>query len=158
MALYHTHCQVIGRSSGRSVVAAAAYRSGSCLTEQTFDQETGVVIDQVWDYRRKGGIAFSAILAPEHAPDWVFDRQVLWNRVNQIERRKDSQLARDFDIALPIELLGSIPVELSEAQLDSLERRNIILPPQLSAEQNIELLTEIVQTCFVAHGMVADVN
>ena len=158
MALYHAHCKVIGRNSGRSVVAAAAYRSGSCLTEQTFDQETRAVIEQIWDYRRKGGVAFSAILAPEHAPEWVFDREALWNRVNHIEKRKDSQLARDFDIALPIELLSSIPLELSEAQLDSLERRNVVLPCQLSADQNIELLKEIVQTCFVAHGMVADVN
>ncbi|MDP9352701.1 MAG: MobA/MobL family protein [Chloroflexota bacterium] len=95
MAIYHLSAQVIGRSSGRSAVAAAAYRSGSEL----HDERT----DLYHDYSRRCDID-SWIQAPEHAPSWVSDRQDLWNRVEASERRCDSQVARELNVALPEEL------------------------------------------------------
>lgn len=96
MASYHLSATIIGRSDGRSAVAAAAYRSGSVLT----DPETG----QVHDYTRKGGVFGAFIVAPEGAPNWATDRAALWPAVHAKESRKNSQLARELTLALPNEL------------------------------------------------------
>lgn len=96
MASYHLSAKIIGRSDGRSVVAAAAYRSGSRLDRV----ETG----DTQDYCRKGGVVSADLLTPDHAPDWARDRSGLWNRVEAVETRKNSQLAREFELALPNEL------------------------------------------------------
>ncbi|WP_341763526.1 MobQ family relaxase [Candidatus Tisiphia endosymbiont of Beris chalybata] len=131
MAIFHHHTQVIGKSSGRSAVAAAAYRSGSKLLEHIVDTDTGLTTEQVWDYSKKQGVVFSNIYAPEGSPEWVYDREKLWNKVTHRETRKDGQLAREFDIALPVEL---------------------------TREQNQVLMEEIVKECYVKYGMVADAN
>lgn len=122
MAIYHLSFQIIKRSAGRSSVAAAAYRAGQTL----LDERTGLV----HDYRAKTGCDHQLILAPEHAPEWVFDRAKLWNLVEQKETRKDAQLCREIDIALPIEL---------------------------NQDQMIALVHAYVQAEFVPIGMVADV-
>jgi len=101
MAFFHLHAKIIGRSQGRHAVAAAAYRCGIRLS----CQQSG----QIFDYRRKNdvirsGILAPTILAPSWAPDWVDDRQVLYNFVEASETRKDAQLLREFDLAIPKEL------------------------------------------------------
>ena len=104
MAIYHLHAQVISRSSGRSAVAASAYRAGDRLVSA----RDGLV----HDYRRKSGCDYSAMLAPEGAPAWALDRAQLWDRVEATERRKDAQLCREFDIALPVELSNAAKADL----------------------------------------------
>lgn len=96
MASYHFAAKMIGRSSGKSAIAAAAYRAGTALT----CPETG----QVFDYSRKRGIEASFILAPAGAPAWATDRQTLWSAVQTKESRKNSQLARELILAIPHEL------------------------------------------------------
>lgn len=96
MALYHLSAKVISRAQGRSAVAAAAYRSGDRL-ESSRD-------GQVHDYSRKGGVIHAEILAPADAPEWMRDRGQLWNAVEAAEKRKDAQLAREFEIGIPREL------------------------------------------------------
>lgn len=96
MAIYSFRMQVIGRSAGRSVTAAAAYRSG----EQVKDERTG----QVHDYTGKTDIYDSEILKSENAPERLGDRETLWNEVDRREKRKDSQLCNEVMIALPAEL------------------------------------------------------
>ena len=96
MAIYHLHAKIIGRSGGKSSVAAAAYR----CAERMRDERTGVL----HDYTRKSGVDEVMVLAPANAPAFVYDPSQLWNSVEQVETRKDAQLARDFDIALPREL------------------------------------------------------
>jgi hypothetical protein len=96
MAIYHLHAQVISRSAGRSAVAASAYRAGVRLVSD----RDGLI----HDYTRKAGISFSAMLAPEGAPAWALDRAQLWDRVEAAETRRDAQLCREIDIALPVEL------------------------------------------------------
>lgn len=96
MADYRLSAKIIGRSSGRSSVAAAAYRSGAEL----HDERTG--LDH--DFTRKGGVLHSEILAPDNAPDWMKDRAKLWNAVEAVERRKDAQLAREIQLSLPHEM------------------------------------------------------
>jgi len=96
MAIYHFHTQSISRSSGRSSTAAAAYRSGSCIT----DARTG----QVHDYTRKQDVIDSTILLPEGAPEAFAERATLWNAVELSEKRKDSRTAREINISLPREL------------------------------------------------------
>lgn len=86
------------------MVAAAAYRAGAHLREHS----TGIT----YDYTQKSGVEHTEILAPHQAPPWVYDRAVLWNAVDQAETRKDAQLARDLEIALPIELDHSAQIEL----------------------------------------------
>lgn len=96
MASYHLEAKMIKRSAGRSVVAAAAYRSGTRIERA----ETG----ERQDYRRKGGVVSADILTPDGAPSWAQDRAQLWNAVEAVEDRKNSQLAREIEIALPNEL------------------------------------------------------
>ena len=96
MADYRFSAQMIARSQGRSVTAAAAYRSGGVIA----DVRTG----EVHDYTRKGGVEWTGIMAPETAPTWALDREKLWNIVEQKEVRKDAQLAREVQLSLPHEL------------------------------------------------------
>jgi hypothetical protein len=122
MAIYHFSAQIISRGSGKSSVAAAAYRSG----EKLVDERTGLN----YDYTKKEGVEYTEILAPPNSPEWTTDRNKLWNEVEKIEKAKDSQLAREINIALPKEL---------------------------SNEQNIKLIKEFVKDNFVNKGMVADI-
>lgn len=96
MASYHLSAKIIGRSEGRSVVAAAAYRSGTKIERDE--------VGDAPDYTRKHGVMSSDLLVPEMAPDWAYDRSQLWNRVERKEQRKNSQLAREIEVALPNEL------------------------------------------------------
>lgn len=122
MAIYHCSIKIISRNKGKSAVAAAAYRSGESITNE-YDGITH-------DYTRKGGIVHTEILLPDHAPAEYADRAVLWNAVEKSERYKTAQLAREIEIALPVELTG---------------------------EQNISLIHEYVNRHFVAAGMCADI-
>lgn len=96
MASYHLSVKMIGRSDGRSVVAAAAYRAGARIERA----ETG----DCPDYTRKGGVVSADLLTPHDAPEWAQDRAQLWNAVEAVETRKNSQLAREIELALPNEL------------------------------------------------------
>ena len=94
MAIYHLDVSAVSRSTGRSAVAAAAYRAGVCLR----DERTG----QVHDYRRRSGVLSAEIVAP---PGCVaFDRERLWQAAEAAEKRKDARTAREIRIALPAEL------------------------------------------------------
>ena len=96
MASFHLAVKTVGRSAGRSATAAAAYRAGVEIA----DERTGIV----HDYTRKQGIEHREIVAPADAPDWVRDRSALWNAAEQAETRKNSTVAREYEIALPAEL------------------------------------------------------
>ena len=96
MAVYHLSVKTIGRSAGRSATAAAAYRSGVEIT----DERTG----EVHDYSRKSGVESATLVLPKDAPEWATHRAVLWNAAEQSETRKNSTVAREFEIALPSEL------------------------------------------------------
>lgn len=131
MAIYHFSGQILGRVTkrnpdgsirpGASVAAASAYRSAS----QVRDGRTG----ELHDYTRRGGVIHSEIMIPIGAAPWLEDRELLWATVERMETRKDAQLAREFNMALPHEL---------------------------SAEQRLELVRGFVQRHFVNRGMVAD--
>ena len=122
MAIFHFSAKVIKRSDGANAVAAAAYRAGERLT----CERTG----QTFNYTRKSEVAHRAILAPEGSPAWVFERSKLWNAIEASETRVNSQLAREVEVSLPIEL---------------------------THEQHTQLLHEYVQEQFVKMGMTADI-
>lgn len=122
MAIYRLSANVVKRSAGRSAVATAAYRAG----ERIDDERTG----QNFDYTRKGGVLHTEILAPDNAPDWMLDRSKLWNAVEIAEKRKDAQLAREVQLALPHEL---------------------------TPEQRLDLVRGFVREQFVDRGMIADI-
>lgn len=96
MAIYHLSVKIIGRSAGRSAVAAAAYRSGEKIVNQQYHR--------VHNYQNKKGIMYSEILLPRQAPIRFLDRSTLWNTVEKIEKGKNAQLVREVEVALPIEL------------------------------------------------------
>lgn len=96
MAIYHCSVKNISRSSGRSAVACAAYRSG----EELEDLETGIT----HDYRKKTGIAFAEIFLCKNAPERFQNREELWNEVEKIEKAADARLAREIEVAIPREL------------------------------------------------------
>jgi len=118
MAIYHLHCKVFSRSKGQTAIAAAAYRSGTKLE----DHELGTVSD----YTKKKGIAFSEIELPSNAPKEYADREVLWNAVQEVEKSKDAQLCREFEIALPKELSLVEQIELVRTFAKSLVSEGMI--------------------------------
>jgi Ti-type conjugative transfer relaxase TraA len=123
MAIYHLHAKVISRATGRSAVAAAAYRAASRLHD--------VRLDRDHDFSNKSGVVHSEILLPDGAPERFLDRATLWNEVEAIEKRKDAQLAREVEFALPREM---------------------------TQVQGIALARDFVREQFVERGMVADLN
>ena len=123
MAIYHLSVKVISRSAGRSAVAAAAYRSAGRLHDER--------IDRTHDFTNKGGVVHSEVVLPEGAPEHLSDREQLWNAVEASEKRKDAQLSREVEFAIPREL---------------------------NQEQGIALARDFVQTEFVDRGMIADLN
>ncbi|WP_226634140.1 Ti-type conjugative transfer relaxase TraA [Novosphingobium profundi] len=123
MAIYHFSAKVISRAAGSSAVAAAAYRSASRLHDQRLERSH--------DFTNKAGVVHSEVLLPEHAPDEWHDRERLWNDVEAAEKRKDAQLSREVEFAIPREM----------KQADG-----------------IELARDFVKREFVDRGMVADLN
>jgi Ti-type conjugative transfer relaxase TraA len=123
MAIYHLHVKVIGRKSGSSAVASAAYRSGSRLRDERLDRSH--------DFSGKRSVVHSEVMLPENAPGTWSDRERLWNDVEAFEIRKDAQLAREVEFA--------IPREMTQAQ-------------------GIELARDFVRGEFVDRGMIADLN
>ncbi|WP_316184381.1 Ti-type conjugative transfer relaxase TraA [Bradyrhizobium sp. SZCCHNRI1003] len=123
MAIYHLHVKVIGRKAGSSAVASAAYRSASRLRDERLGRDQ--------DFSGKRGVVHSEVMLPENTPEAWRDREQLWNAVEAHEVRKDAQLAREVEFALPR--------ELTEAQ-------------------GIELARDFVRGEFVGLGMIADLN
>lgn len=121
IAIYHCNISIVSRGKGKSAVAAAAYRSGEKLTNE-WDGMTH-------DYTRKGGVVYTEILLPPHAPPSFSDRSTLWNSVELYEKAGNAQLAREIDAALPIEL---------------------------SREEQIRLVREYCSSQFVSKGMCVD--
>lgn len=95
MAIYHLAVKSVSRSTGRSAVAAIAYRAGVCLE----NERDGLV----HDYTRRGGVEDAFIVVPEGA-EWAQDRSVLWNAAEAAEKRKDAKVAREYELGLPAEL------------------------------------------------------
>ncbi|MEA3390708.1 MAG: Ti-type conjugative transfer relaxase TraA [Pseudomonadota bacterium] len=116
MAIYHFSVQVIGRASGRSAVAAAAYRAGERLHDERLDRDH--------DFTNKSGVVHSEILLPEGAPERFSDRERLWNEVEATEKRKDAQLSREVEFSIPREMTQAQGVELARdfAQAEFVER------------------------------------
>jgi len=123
VAIYHLSAKVISRADGRSAVAAAAYRAASELQDER--------LGRAHDFINKAGVIHSEIMLPDGAPARLADRAILWNEVEATEKRKDAQLAREIEIALPRELTQA---------------------------QAIGLAQDFVREQFVARGMVADLN
>jgi ATP-dependent exoDNAse (exonuclease V) alpha subunit len=107
MAIYRLEAKIFSRENrGRSVVAAAAYRSGSKIRDER--------CDMVHDYsRRSKGVVKTVILRPENSPEWTAKPDTLWNTVELTEKRKDAQLAREFVLAVPRELNAKQQFELA---------------------------------------------
>jgi MobA/MobL family len=96
LASYHLSVHPnVSRGKGQSLVRTAAYNDRARLV----DERTG----EVWDYRHLGAALASGIYPPKGAPDWAHDLGQLVNEVERFEKRSDSQLAMNFDIALPHE-------------------------------------------------------
>ncbi|UGX89860.1 Ti-type conjugative transfer relaxase TraA (plasmid) [Bradyrhizobium barranii subsp. barranii] len=131
MAITHFTPQLIGRGDGRSAVLAAAYRH---CAKMEFEAEGRTV-----DYSNKRGMAHEEFLVPADAPAWlrtiIADRSVagaseaFWNKVEAFEKRADAQFAKEFIIALPVEL---------------------------TTEQNIALMRQFVVEQVLSRRQVAD--
>lgn len=105
MAIFHLSVKTVSRSAGRSATAAAAYRAGVEIT----DIQTG----EVHDYRRKSGIESTELFTPDDAPKWATNRAEIWNAAEKSETRKNSTVAREFEVALPSELSADQRRELA---------------------------------------------
>ena len=123
MAIYHFSAKVVSRANGSSAVASAAYRAAERLTDDRLDRDH--------DFTNKAGVVHSEIMLPEGAPERLADRETLWNAVEAGEVRKDAQLARDVEFAIPREM---------------------------NEQDGIALARDFVSREFVARGMIADLN
>ena len=121
MAIYHLEAKVVSRGAGRSAVAASAYLSCSRL----YNDYDGIQ----HDYTKKQGLVWQQIFLPAYAPQEWKDREQLWNAVEEVETAKDSRLAREFVVALPIEL---------------------------NRKEQISLLQDFIREQFISDGMCAD--
>lgn len=123
MAIFHMSAQMLTRSKGHTATKAAAYRHAAKIT----DEKTG----EIHDFTRKKGVYASMTLTPENTPDHLKESpEALWNAVEKSENRSNSQVAREFNIALPHEL---------------------------SDDQKVALAEEFCREHLVKHGMIADV-
>jgi len=143
VAIYHFHVDIVSRKTGRSSVAASAYRAGEKLKNErdgiTHDYSNRSSVGKAAynsggklnenDFTNKRGVVYSEIILPENAPAEFQDRSTLWNAVEKSEKRCDAQTARDIDVALPIEF---------------------------DRNEQIEIMREYIQDNFVRHGMIAD--
>jgi Ti-type conjugative transfer relaxase TraA len=123
MAIYHFSAKVVSRANGSSAVASAAYRAAERLTDDRLGRDH--------DFTNKAGVVHSEIMLPEGAPERLADRETLWNTVEAGEVRKDAQLARDVEFAIPREMIE---------------------------QDGIQLARDFVAREFVARGMIADLN
>lgn len=123
MAIYHFSAKVISRANGSSAVASAAYRSASELQDER--------LGRAHDFSNKAGVVHSEVLLPRGAPERLTDRATLWNEVEAGEKRKDAQLAREVEFAIPREM---------------------------NKAQGVQLARDFVEKQFVKRGMVADLN
>ena len=105
MAIYHLHVKIIGRKAGSSAVAAAAYRSASRLRDNRLERSH--------DFSSKRGVVHSEVMLPADAPERWGDRERLWNDVEAFEKRKDAQLCREVEFALPREMTQAQGIELA---------------------------------------------
>lgn len=129
-AFYRIEVKIIGRSKhpksllseNRSPLAFAAYRAGELLRDEK--------LKMTFDFRPRFGIFYTEIMAPENAPEWVYERPKLWNAIQLVETYKNAQLAREVLISLP---------------------------KVLTLEQCKELVRDFVQQHFVTEGMIADI-
>lgn len=121
MAIYHCTCKIISRGKGRSAVGSAAYRSGEKLINEYDGMEH--------DYRKKSGVVYSEIMLCENALKEYQDRSTLWNEVEKIEKGSKARLAREYEVALPVEM---------------------------TREEQINLVRNFVKDNFVDKGMCAD--
>ena len=128
MAVYHFSAKIISRANGSSALASAAYRSASRLHDERLDRNH--------DFSNKAGVVHSEVLLPEGAPEHLADREKLWNAVEAAELRKDAQLSREVEFAIPREL-------------DKVESIGL-------AREFVE--REFVEREFVDRGMIADLN
>lgn len=116
MAIYHCSMKPIARASGRSAVAAAAYRSGERLVNASDGR--------VHDFRSKSGIEHAEIVLPAGVDaTWAVDRSTLWNAADRAEKRKDARVAREFEVALPHELAPQQRLDLTRAFAQDLANR-----------------------------------
>jgi hypothetical protein len=122
MAIYHMTTKNISRSGGGKAIASAAYRSGEKLSDR--------VSGESYDYTRKRGVIYSEIIAPPGAPEWARSRESLWNEAEAAEKRKDARVAREIEVALPVEL---------------------------THEEQARLVAKYAAESFVSDGMAADV-
>lgn len=123
MAIYHNSTKIISRGNGRSAISSASYRSAEKIKSE-YDNQT-------YDFTRKTGVVYSEIMLPQQAKEEFKNRAFLWNEVEKIESSKNSQLAREVEVALPKEL---------------------------NREEQIDLVRNYVKDNFVNNGMCADVN
>ena len=123
MAIYHLSVKIISRAHGSSAPASAAYRCGGRLHDKRLGRDH--------DFTNKDDVVHSQVMLPEGANEAWSDRERLWNDVEAFENRKDAQLCREVEFA--------IPRELDQAE-------------------GIRLAQDFCEQEFVARGMIADLN
>jgi len=122
MSIFHLSVSVISRGKGQSAIASASYRSGEKLYSERYDKTS---------FYEREIKPETYILKPKNAPEWVLDREKLWNEVESVEKAKNSRLARELTVGLPIELDNNVQTKL---------------------------IKDYVQETFADEGMVADIS
>ena len=130
MAHYHFNFGAVSRGKKDNALSSAAYISRSKLVHEAMNPDSGKAHAKTFDYRNKDGLVYDRILAPEGAPNWVYERKALWSKCEEAEVRSAAIVAWKARFALPREL---------------------------TLEQNIALVEEFVRRSLTDRGMVADI-
>lgn len=125
------HITTISRGSRKSTVAASAYRSGSSVVASAAYRAGDKLEDERYnknhDYSKKHNVLHAEIITPDHAPEWMKDRGKLWNAVENGEKRKDAQLAKEVILVLPRNLDHEQHKQVVEGWInDNITKRNLV--------------------------------
>lgn len=119
MAIFHLNVKNIGRSEGRSIVAAAAYRAGEVLPNEAEERLS--------DFGGRRDVVATEIRLPDGAPEWMKERAALWNAVEAAEKRKDARLAKEVEFALPLELPRAAWLGLARTMADAYTAQGFVV-------------------------------
>jgi ATP-dependent exoDNAse (exonuclease V) alpha subunit len=131
MAIFHHLFSKIIRGGHTCSVATAAYRSGTLLKLRINSPVLKNGTEYTFDYSAKPGIAYSEIILPKQATKELKNRQYLWQFIEDLEEERNAELACESIFAIPEEL---------------------------TLEENIRLVQDLIEECYKKEGLIVDAN
>ncbi len=120
MAIQFARCEYVSRSTGGNACRKASYNQREAIR----CDRTG----ELFSFKDRGGNVHHEILLPTSVDEKFKNSSVFWNEVERCEKRKDSQVQKEFVLALPDD-------------------------KEVTLEDRIELSRRFIQEHFVEKGL-----